>query len=219
MKRLVPVVLLGSAAVGYLAGYAVSPAVMVTAQGPGGVPALTRAGYPPLAPDQPAKAQHFSIDDLRRQHSERVAATVAGQPLPPFQGMMSRTHNIQLVTRVAFDTPRPSTVTKRMSRFGEAEQHEGVSDVYVIIGGTGTIVAGGEIERRQYRPADPPSPLFFPGEYVGLPIVGGENIKVKPGDLLTIPPNTPHWAQPDPGGLTYVLLKVNVGLYPWPLSR
>ena len=49
--------------------------------------------------------------------------------------------------------------------------------------------------------------------------MGGENIKVKPGDLLTIPPNTPHWAQPDPGGLTYVLLKVNVGLYPWPLSR
>ena len=147
MKRIVPVVLLGSAVVGYLAGYAVSPAGSLTAQGPGGVPALTRAGYPPLAPDQPAKAQHFRIDDLRRQHTERVAATIARTPLPPFQGMMSRTHNIQLVTRVPHDTPQPSSMTRRMSRFGEAEQHEGVSDVYIVIGGTGTIVTGGEIER------------------------------------------------------------------------
>ena len=219
MKRIVPVVVLGSAVVGYLAGYAVSPAGSITAQGPGGVPALTRAGYPPLSPDQPAKAQHFNIDDLRRQHTERVAATVAGTPLPPSQLMMSRTHNIQLVTRVAHDTPQPSSMTRRMSRFGEAEQHEGVSDVYIVIAGTGTIVTGGEIERREYRPADPPSTLFFPGEYVGLPIIGGESIKVKPGDVLTIPPNTPHWAQPDAGGMTYALLKVNVGLYPWPLSR
>jgi quercetin dioxygenase-like cupin family protein len=38
---------------------------------------------------------------------------------------------------------------------------------------------------------------------------------VKPGDVINIPPGLAHWARPDRNGLTYILIKVNVGLYPW----
>jgi quercetin dioxygenase-like cupin family protein len=42
--------------------------------------------------------------------------------------------------------------------------------------------------------------------------------RVKAGDLLNIPANQPHATIADgPDGMTYVLMKVNVGLYPWSL--
>jgi mannose-6-phosphate isomerase-like protein (cupin superfamily) len=211
--------MLASALAGYLAGHALTPAGAVAAQGPAGVPAVTREGFPPLAPDQPARTQHWSADDLRRLHVERMSAAAAGRPQPPFQGMVGRTHVIMLTSRPYSDRPKPSNFVKVMSQWDDAEQHEGMSDIYVVVAGTGRMIVGGAIENRQYRPLGGGSPLVLPGEFVGQPVRGGETIQVKPGDLLAIPPNTAHWAQPDPGGLTYVLMKVNVGLYPWTLSR
>jgi hypothetical protein len=38
---------------------------------------------------------------------------------------------------------------------------------------------------------------------------------VKPGDILSIPPATAHLTHADPGGLSYMLVKINVGMYPW----
>ena len=35
--------------------------------------------------------------------------------------------------------------------------------------------------------------------------------QVKEGDWLLIPPNTPHWPQPNSGGLTYMVLQIGEG--------
>jgi len=43
--------------------------------------------------------------------------------------------------------------------------------------------------------------------------------KVKPGDWLLIPPDTPHQPKPDAGGFSYMIMKINVGVYPWSLVR
>ena len=51
------------------------------------------------------------------------------------------------------------------------------------------------------------------------PIKGGTPFKLQAGDILNIPPNMPHATMPDTGGMTYVLMKVNVGLYPWSLIQ
>ena len=32
-----------------------------------------------------------------------------------------------------------------------------------------------------------------------------------------MPPSTPHQSIPDPGGFSYMLVKVNTGVYPWSL--
>ena len=97
-----------------------------------------------------------------------------------------------------------------MNRPPTAEQHEGVTDLYVILGGSGTLIVGGEIENRQQLQGRP-------GEYTGQPIKGGRSYAVKAGDIIDVPPNTPHASQGDAGGLTYMLVKINVGLYPWSL--
>jgi len=91
---------------------------------------------------------------------------------------------------------------------------------YVIIGGGGQMVVDGEIENRQYRRAGDLKSLLLPGEFCGQPIRGGTTYDVKPGDWLAIPPNAPHWQLPKPGeGMSYLLLKVNVGLYPGSIAR
>jgi quercetin dioxygenase-like cupin family protein len=47
-------------------------------------------------------------------------------------------------------------------------------------------------------------------------------LQLKPGDILNMPPDTEHWVtEPEPSGpnagFTYMLFKINAGLYPWQL--
>ena len=88
-----------------------------------------------------------------------------------------------------------------------AELHDGVTDIYYVVGGSGTVLVGGEIENRR---------VSRPGEYLGQ-MAAGKPFKLQAGDILTIPPNMAHGTVPDAGGMTYVLQKINVGLYPWSL--
>ena len=219
MKVLLPFMMMGCGVVGYFVGYSVGPEASVLAQAQTGAPSLERPGWAPLAPDQPAKEQYWSVDDLRKMHAERAAAAAAGKPMPYLALLLGRTHTIGLITRLPHDKPIPSNITGRISQWDDAEQHQGVSDIYVVAGGSGTMVVGGEIEKREYRPAYGPGSFLLPGEFAGQPIIGGRTYKVKAGDILNIPPDTAHQAQPDPGGMPYFLIKVNVGLYPWQLAR
>jgi mannose-6-phosphate isomerase-like protein (cupin superfamily) len=92
-----------------------------------------------------------------------------------------------------------------------AEVHEGVSELHIIVAGSATATMGGEVEGRQVSATQP-------GEVRGTGIKGGQTFKIKAGDVVNIPPNAPHSYQPDgPEGVTYMLVKVNVGLYPWSL--
>ena len=42
---------------------------------------------------------------------------------------------------------------------------------------------------------------------------------MKAGDVINMPPNTAHQSIPDPGGFSYMLIKVNTGKYPWELIK
>ena len=248
MTRHAPSLLLVSALVGYAAGY-VSPRAGVAAQGGrGGQPAdplatpapnIPPVANPPLYPDPPLKPMHWSIDDLRKIHEARAAfqranpdrptqgggggALTLPQGTPVFQGQRFRTHNISTNFRAYYETERPANLTGVMSHYDDVEQHEGVSDFYVITGGSGQMIVDGVIENREYRRAGGNSgtaSLLLPGEFDGQPIKGGKTYAVKAGDWLAIPPNDPHWQLPAPkDGMSYLLLKINVGIYPGSISR
>jgi mannose-6-phosphate isomerase-like protein (cupin superfamily) len=55
------------------------------------------------------------------------------------------------------------------------------------------------------------------GEFRGSSITGGNSFSLKPGDVLQVPPGIPHSARPGADGFTYLLLKINVQQYPWPI--
>jgi mannose-6-phosphate isomerase-like protein (cupin superfamily) len=90
-----------------------------------------------------------------------------------------------------------------MSRFDDAEAHSSLSEFLLIIGGSGTMVVDGSIENQVELKERP-------GEFRGQPIKDGTSYKLAEGDWLVIPPNTPHWPQPDPGGLSYLRMTINL---------
>ncbi|MGA2882191.1 MAG: hypothetical protein ABSG13_24835 [Bryobacteraceae bacterium] len=83
---------------------------------------------------------------------------------------------------------------------GVAELHNTEADVIVVVSGTGTLVVGGTM---------PGSKNTAPGEERAPAVEGGARQKIAAGDILHIPPKTPHQVLLEPGTqITYFTLKV-----------
>ena len=216
MKRLLPVIWCSSLVVAYVAGYGAGPrgrAAGQTAAARGATQAASApqpagGALPPgdysrivLAPDQ-GEPFMYSGASLKTAHTQMQSRASNGQVAANQQDLMTprvtRTHSFVMVHRSQPQSP---------SQNPSAEQHEGVSDIYFVVGGSGTVTVGGEIENRRSS---------RPGEFLGA-IKGGNAFKLQAGDILDIPPNMPHATVADAGGMTYVLMKVNIGIYPWSL--
>ena len=77
---------------------------------------------------------------------------------------------------------------------GGGIEHSEITEVYHIISGTGTLVLGGNIENAKATPADSPVVRVLNGPTTGGGrVVGGTSSVLGPGDVVIIPPNTPHW--------------------------
>jgi mannose-6-phosphate isomerase-like protein (cupin superfamily) len=77
---------------------------------------------------------------------------------------------------------------------GGGIEHSEITEVYHIISGTGTLVLGGNIENAKATPADSPVVRILNGPTTGGGrVVGGTATTLGPGDVVIIPPNTPHW--------------------------
>jgi len=242
MKKAIAFTALVAASFGFVAGYALKPVSRPTAESPSASFSLVPSALaqekksevmpfnynsprePALAPDAPPTL-FWSVDDLRKAHSDlaEVAAKATKEAgsgsSQSFGGgpvhVSTRNFSIFQLYRLHREQPVPS-LTKVNSLWDDAEQHAGAYDFYVITGGTGEMIVGGKIANRQNL-VDKDG--MIPGEYRGQPIVGGQTYKVKAGDCLLIPPDTPHQPKPDAGGFSYVIMKINVGIYPWSLVR
>ena len=242
MKRSFPLVVIAAALLGFVAGHATNSGSRPVLSGhvddlsfiqqagaQTNKPEIMPFGFnnpsePQLAADAPP-ITHWSVADIYKAHTEMAekAAKLASQPgsgsSQSFGGgpvsVSTRNFAMFMLYRVHRDQPVLS-LTKVNSVWDDAEQHAGAYDFYVFTGGTGQMVLGGKIANRQNL-MDKDGPV--PGEYRGQPVIGGQTFSVKPGDWLLIPPDTPHQPKPDPGGFSYMIMKINVGVYPWNLIR
>jgi mannose-6-phosphate isomerase-like protein (cupin superfamily) len=83
---------------------------------------------------------------------------------------------------------------------GQAELHEKQADIMVVERGEGTLVYGGKMVGGKTTAA---------GEIRGSGIEGGMEKRLAPGDIATIPINTPHQVKLAPGQeIYYVTVKV-----------
>lgn len=83
---------------------------------------------------------------------------------------------------------------------GEAELHKTKTDLLVIEEGTATLVTGGSI---------PDAHTTAANEVRGSKIRGGESRKIGPGDIIRIPPGTPHQFVLEKGqAISYFALKL-----------
>jgi len=95
----------------------------------------------------------------------------------------------------------PGFVVMGNHRNGPAgsEMHEGHSHVFYVTDGTATIVLGGTIVD---------SKTTEPGEIRGSKIDGGTEQKLSKGDVIVIPPGTPHWWK-ETSSFSYFVVNVN----------
>ena len=83
---------------------------------------------------------------------------------------------------------------------GPAELHDYWTDFYVVRDGRATLQVGGEIEGGTETE---------PGEIRGKSLDGAESRKLQAGDIVNIPPKTPHQVLLGEGEkITYLIVKV-----------
>ena len=77
---------------------------------------------------------------------------------------------------------------------GGAVEHSQITEVYHVIEGNATLVTGGVIEKeRDFPPESTVVKVLNGPSTQGPGVTGGASRKVGPGDVVVIPPNTPHW--------------------------
>ena len=77
---------------------------------------------------------------------------------------------------------------------GGGIEHSQITEIYHVMEGNATLVTGGSMDNTSEFPADHPVVTVLNGPSTrGGPIQNGVSRKIGPGDVVIIPPNTPHW--------------------------
>jgi len=81
---------------------------------------------------------------------------------------------------------------------GNIEVHVKERDVFYVVDGEATVVAGGKLINPKETRA---------GQMTGTSIEGGETYHLTKGDVMTIPAGVPHWFK-ETNGVSYFVVKV-----------
>ena len=75
-----------------------------------------------------------------------------------------------------------------------AIEHSQITEIYHVMEGNATLVTGGTIQSPRESPPESMVVKVLNGPSTGgTTVEGGVSRKVGPGDVVIIPPNTPHW--------------------------
>lgn len=96
------------------------------------------------------------------------------------------------------EVPAYKVHASRRTEPGLAEVHENETDVIYVLEGTATFVTGGQLVDGK---------VTAPGEIRGKDVIGGETRKLSKGDVVVVPPNTPHWFKEVRGPFLYYVVK------------
>ena len=176
---------------GCLTGLLVSRGSGAAAQS--AAPAPAWANYPggTVPPPQVnGKWMYWAAADLKARAAKAVGSSTL---------TWSPQYRLTLMKRDYMDPPQMTRVSKTLSHWGDGEMHEDMTQIYFMIDGTGAVALGGDAETKNQN---------WMGQWNGGPLKGTTLQKVKPGDVVVIPPRTWHQAQPDPGGFTYAMCHV-----------
>lgn len=92
------------------------------------------------------------------------------------------------------------TMLSYRSQDGGGEMHANFADIFVVVDGEATLLSGGELEHQESSAA---------GEFRGTAVLHGASTHLAKGDVVHIPPNTPHQLLiPKGGSFTYLVVKV-----------
>ena len=91
-----------------------------------------------------------------------------------------------------------------------AIEHSKISEVYHMMEGAGVLVTGGTVVNGIAAPQDSPVVTVLNGpSTLGPSIAGGVSRRVKAGDVVIIPPNTPHYWSSLETRIVYLVVRID----------
>ena len=137
-------------------------------------------------------AQHQPRGTATDVSRSEIEATVQKTASAPVSDQQFRVVSINGEYNVGVGVVHRSKTAGRGA--GGGIEHSQITEVYHVIDGNATLVTGGTIENPRESPADGVVVKVLNGPSTGGGIVhDGVIRKVGPGDVIVIPPNTPHW--------------------------
>jgi mannose-6-phosphate isomerase-like protein (cupin superfamily) len=134
-----------------------------------------------------AQAPRGTATDITKAEIDAIIKKNAGAPVSDQQ---IRIININNEYNVGVGVVHRAK-TEKQSVGGS--EHSQITEIYHVISGTGTLVTGGTIENAKQRDPSVEAVKILTGPSTeGTRIVGGKSRKIGPGDVIIIPPNTPH---------------------------
>ena len=140
---------------------------------------------PPLAPHLPrGTATDVPNTDIMAAVAKTAAAAVSDQAIRVVSVNNEYNVSIGVVHRAKRDR----------SQTGGAIEHSQITEVYHVISGNGTLVTGGTIQNpTESAPTSPVVTVLNGPSTGGSSVQDGVSRTLGPGDVVIIPPNTPHW--------------------------
>jgi Cupin len=141
---------------------------------------------PPPAP------QHLPRGTATDVSNAQVLATVEKTASAPVSDQAIRVVSINGEYNVGIGVVHRAKTAGRGA--GNGVEHSQITEIYHVIQGNATLVTGGTIENSREMPPDSQVVKVLNGPSTGGGAVqNGVSRKLGPGDVVIIPPNTPHW--------------------------
>jgi len=153
--------------------------------------------------------QHLPRGTATDVSNADIVATVAKTASAPVSDQQLKVVSINGEYNVGVGVVHRAKTEGRDIGFGI--EHSEITEIYHVISGTGTFVTGGTIENAKEVPANSPVVTVLNGPSSGNgKVIGGQSRKIGPGDVVIIPPNTPHWFTDIPTDqIVYLVVRVD----------
>ena len=162
-----------------------------------------------LAVAQPARAQPPAP-----RHPRGTAADVSNADLMAVvQKMTVAVGDVQLRVVAIDNQPNVGVGIVKRTKPGGANsiEHSQITEVYHMIEGSATLVTGGTMESpREVAPDSQVVKVLNGPSTTGGKVTGGVSRKIGVGDVVIIPPNTPHWfSEISSDQIVYLVIRVD----------
>ena len=158
------------------------------------------------APAQPAPAPGRGIGPPAATNLFTVTGTPETKMTPGKAMMWTREQQANAKSHIEWSPQYRLTATTRQPATAPpalGELHTENTQIYLITGGSGTVLVESKVDPKNDY-------LVAAGEHRGGPLVGGRELKVKVGDMVSISPYTWHSAWGDPGTpLQYLIIHIH----------
>jgi len=139
-----------------------------------------------------AQTPHLPRGTATDVTKEDIEATLKKTPTAAVSDQAIRVVSINDEYNVGVGVVHRAKTTGKASPNGI--EHSQITEIYHVIEGNATLVTGGTIENPRESSPDSMVVKVLNGPSTGGgAIVGGVSRKIGPGDVVIIPPNTPHW--------------------------